>query len=200
MTGCSTTTPHPNEVAAVSQVMITRTPTPPLRLPTFSEGFLSGLYKSYPALLSYGPKPDEEKMVQLVPPTIPDFGEILAQEIYKDIPKAFKAWPTTKLSTQASSESIRPGDTATLEVSISKQYASWVHGHLMTFAQITLYSASGEVLMKEKIHVNSLYVQGSKKVDEIAQKGNSVLMSEYQLASSEIVRKLAEQLTLLGFR
>lgn len=199
-TGCTTTTPHPNEVAAVGKIIITRTPTPPLRLPTFSEGFLSGLYATYPSLSSYLLKPDEEKMVQLVPPTIPDFGEILVQDIYKNIPRAFNAWPPTELSTQVPSERIRSSDIATLEVSISKQYASWVHGHLMTFAQITFYSASGEILMNERIHINSLYVQGSKKIDEVAKKGNSILLSEYGLASSEIVRKLTERLTLLGFR
>ena len=54
--------------------------------------------------------------------------------------------------------------------------------------------------MNERIHINSLYVQGSKKIDEVAKKGNSILLSEYGLASSEIVRKLTERLTLLGFR
>ncbi len=87
-----------------------------------------------------------------------------------------------------------------LEVSLTDQYASWLHAHLMTFARITLYSPSGEVLMTERIHVNSLYVQGSQKIDGVASKGNVLLAAEYQLASSEIVTKLTERLRVLGFR
>ncbi|WP_288410507.1 hypothetical protein [uncultured Herbaspirillum sp.] len=200
VTGCSTTTPHPKEVAAITKVIVTRTKTPPLTLPTFMEGFLISFDKTQPSLLSGLLKPDEEKLLQLVPPTIPDFGRILAEDIYVNIPKAFKAWPPTEFPSEAASERVRSGDMATLEVSITKQQVSWVHGHLMTFVTITLYSAAGEVLMKENMHVNSLYVPGSKKIDEVAMKGDSIFLSEYGLASDEIVRKLTEKLILLGFR
>lgn len=200
MAGCSTTTPHPTEVAAIRHLVIARTPTPPLRLPSFSDGFLSGLATQYPSLLTHALKPDEEKVVRLSPPAIPDFGEILAQDIQNGIPSAFVAWPTTEILAQPVSEGRRSGEAAMLEVSLTDQYASWLHAHLMTFARITLYSPSGEVLMTERIHVNSLYVQGSQKIDGVASKGNVLLAAEYQLASSEIVTKLTERLRVLGFR
>lgn len=198
--GCATTSPRPEEVGQIRSITIARMATPPLRLPTFAQGFFEQMGRQYPSLLSAALAPGDEGVAQLKPPEIPDFGAVLANTLDRAASKAFARWPKSRIHEAHVTENFRDETSAVVLISITEHEAAWTHGHLMAMVQVKLYSAAGEILMNESVALNGLYTTGSRKLQVVLPEGRGALAKEYESGSTELAERIVDRLRRLGFQ
>jgi hypothetical protein len=186
LAGCSTlVTIAPNQVAQLPSVQIVRVSTPPLIRNTWTESYL----RAYPnAPLAKALNASSEKPRGLLPPDIPDFGEILGKEILKRFPEN-SWWPKTTMSdvTVNSIDELTSGNYLTIEFEEMRISGG---GQFFTVVRIKLLNTSNQILWDKRSSYNGVFESKGDNLDTRLLKGFSHVESEFQYAARYIVQGL----------
>lgn len=187
---CSTLVPvSSKQIEKLSSVEIVRTPTPPLIKNSWAESYV----KAYPdAYLAQGLYARSTKEKGLLPPDIPDFGEILSKEILVEFSKK-RIWPKTSIQSSSVSDVSKLAANNYLIIEFEDMRISGL-GHMYAMIRVKLQDKSGQVLWDKRAGYNGLYSSKGESLDKRLLISKKSVEEEFVNASKAIVQNLIESL------
>lgn len=189
LAGCATTmNGTATEVQQLRNVKIVRIATPPLTRNTWTGTML----KLYPSLLIAVVDSLADKPQGLQPPSIPDFGAVLAGKLNENL--AAKPWwraATVVDDPIATEDQLPPGNI--LLVKLEKMTISGA-GQFVTVAQFKLIEDGGKVLWESRSSYNGLFAGKGDNIDARLLKGRSAVEEEFNDAADHTLQRLLERL------
>jgi hypothetical protein len=189
LSGCATTMNGTStEIQQLHNVTIVRVATPPLTRNTWS----GSLLKLYPSLLTAVVDSQTEKPPGLQPPTIPDFGAVLAARLNEKL-VAKPLWRPVQLAIEpiATSDRRPPGNALLIEL---EQMTISGGGQLVAVAHFKLIEDGGKVLWETRSSYNGVFSAKGDNIDARLLKGRSAVEEEFNDAADQILQRLFERL------